>query len=297
MRAGGPSVQRQPAGKRRPAAVGWAAALEADTFSDRRRRRPPAPLSTPWVQSLRPGERFDFEVEFAGNPTGRARAWVSGVERDPSGQGELLRLEGTATTSGLISMLATLEDDMVALVDRETGLSVRNENVVRRGGLMPPYRHRETVTQYVGRGFVRVVDTRDGKARSAVREVPEDTVDPLSALVWIRNLDLEPSQRAQIHTLDVTMVVRIAVVSRGRTPAPVFPSLAAGLGIQPDELELLEGTITEVDRWGEPIPERPEFRFRAWLSDDALRIPVYIESDLWAGVIRMQLSSYDPPRE
>ena len=74
-----------------------------------------------------------------------------------------------------------------------------------------------------------------------------------------------------------------------------MPSLASALGLSRDGLQLLEGTMTRVDRYGMPIPGKKSFTFRAWVSTDERRIPVLMETNIWVGTLRLVLAGYDPP--
>ena len=74
-----------------------------------------------------------------------------------------------------------------------------------------------------------------------------------------------------------------------------LPSMAAALGLRPEDTIRIEGSITRVDEHGAAIPGKKAFMMRAWLSADARRIPLVMESDLWVGAIRLVISGYDPP--
>ncbi len=193
-------------------------------------------------------------------------------------------------------MLATLTDEMTSIVDARTGNSVRNANVVKRGGMMASYKRRDTETEYLGRGMVRIRDARDGVGGTSTKRVPRNTLDPLAAMAWLRFLTLEEGERAVMHTLDVGLILRVEAVGRGHGQPERMPSLVAGLGIDVDKIKVIEGTLTAVDRFDQPLPGRKSFSFRAWFSGDERGIPLVLESDLWMGVIRLQLRAYDPPR-
>jgi hypothetical protein len=268
------------------------------TFVDRRRRLPRTARPAEFGHLLLPGERFKFDVSFAGNPAGLAEAEVIGLEPDPGGGTPLLRLEGHARTSGVVSLLATVTDDMVTLVDPRTGAAVSSRNVLEYQGWAPrKYKQRITEQSYRGRGFVRIVDSKDGNARHKTKRTPVDTFDPLSAMAWVRSLDLEPGERAKAHAVDGTTLLRIEVESKGNKPMKTVPSIVQALELGPEDLLMLEGVLTHVDTYDQPIPGKKAYRMRAWLSGDERRIPLVLESDMWVGAIRLELSSYDPPGE
>lgn len=297
---GSPSVHKQ-----RPAypisVAGWSATLDRAPYDDRRRRGPTTSPVAPWTNVLHPGLKFRFDLYFSGNPTGNVEASVAA--RVPAtgpgaarGLGDTIELRAHANTSGVLGMFATVEDDMTSFVDARSGASVFMNNIVRRSGLMTPYKLRVTDTHFEGRGFARVVDQKDERRRQVARHLPERTLDPLSLIAWVRALELEPNERAVAHTLDVTALLRVDIVSRGRKPPTQLPSLASALGIDRDALELLEGTMTRVNRFGEPVKGKEPYTFRAWVSTDSRRIPVIMETNIWVGTLRLVLAGYDPPR-
>ena len=75
-----------------------------------------------------------------------------------------------------------------------------------------------------------------------------------------------------------------------------MPSVASGLGIDPKNVKLIEGTATRVDKYDVPIPEKRAYAFRAWISNDGRGLLLTLETDMWLGVLRLQLSRYDPPQ-
>jgi hypothetical protein len=257
------------------------------------------PLPAPFGPTLHQGERFVFDVTFAGNPAGLAEAWVEAVVPDPRGEPPLgsptVRLEGKATTSGVVSLLATVTDHMVSMVDAQTGAPLENVNVVRRAGLMAPYKLRTTTLEFEGRGRVRVLDDKDGKKKQSTKQVPRDTLDPLGAMAWVRAQDLAAGERAVAHVLDGNVLLRVEVVGRGPSTPAAMPSIAAGLGIGADDVHLIEGTATRVDRYDVPLPERRPYKFRAWVSNDGRGILLALDTDMWLGVLRLVLARYDGP--
>lgn len=297
---GHPTVQRTPVDEVGPL-LGWSASLDQPRFSDRRRRLPPYPSPSDYGHSLREGERVVFDVYFAGNPAGLAEAWVESVEPDPRGDpphgSPIVRLDGKATTSGVVSVLATVTDHMYSIVDGETGASIKNVNVVTRAGLMAEYKKRVTTIDFEGRGHIRIVDDKDGKVRKKTTHIPTDTLDPLGAMAWVRSLNLQEGETAVAHALDGKVLLRVEVVGRGVDDPDPMPSIAAGLGIKKGDVNLVEGTATRVDRYDVPIPDKRPYTFRAWVSNDGRGILLALESDMWLGVIRLVLSKYDAPRD
>jgi hypothetical protein len=267
---------------------------------DHRRRQTRTARPLDFGATLAPGERFRFDVTFAGNPAGLAEAEVVAIEPDPRGPppagAPTIRLEGHARTSGVVSLLATVTDDMVTQVDARTGAAVSSHNVLRYSGFAPRgYKLRDTKHAYEGRGQVRIVDTKDDEVEKKLHRVPLDTYDALSVMAWVRSLRLEKGEKAKAHVVDGLTLMRVDIESFGRDRLDPMPSMATALGLRADDTIRIEGSITRVDEHGAAIPGKKAFTLRAWLSADERRIPLVMESDLWVGAIRLVISGYDPP--
>lgn len=281
--------------------VGWAAALDEPEFADRRRRIPAMDLPPSYVHSLRVGERFVFDVYFAGNPAGLAEAGVVEYQADPRGeppQGSgKIRIDARAVTSGVVSLLSSMEDVMSTWVDAKTGAPISSTNLIDRSGLgtSGKYKKRTTLTEFEGRGYIRVTDTKDTKTTKLTRQVPRDTLDPMSAMAWVRALDLAEGERVSAHVLDGKVLLRLDVVGRGPGKLDPLPSVAVGLGVKPEDVRLLEGTLSWVDRYGVVRDDQRTYQFRAYTTQDERRLLLAIETDMWLGVLKLVLARYDPP--
>lgn len=280
-------------------AVGWSSRLTSPRIEDRRTRAPEFVAPPRFVDTLETGTRFVYDVFVGGNPAGTAEAYVGEVRDAVPGEAPTGRpvrhLAGRATTGGVATVVGTLRDDMDAWIDAETGAALRNVNVIVRSGLLAPYDRRVTVADYAGRGHVRIVDQRDEKRRTTTRRVPENTLDAMGAMAWVRSLELAPGQQASAHGIDGHVLLRIDVIHRGHVPLHPMPSIGTALGIAPGDLVLFEGMLTRVDGHGVALSDEPVASFRAWMTDDARRIILALESDIWLTVLRLVLSRYDAP--
>jgi hypothetical protein len=73
------------------------------------------------------------------------------------------------------------------------------------------------------------------------------------------------------------------------------PGIVTALGLASGDIDMIEGTITRVDKFDRAIPDKRVYKLRAWLSADERRIPLALESDMWVGAIRLDLAQYQPP--
>ncbi|MCA9719173.1 MAG: DUF3108 domain-containing protein [Myxococcales bacterium] len=277
--------------------LGWGASLLQPQFEDHTRRPSAGKRPPPLGPSLRPGERFRYDVFFSGNPTGIAEAGVVSREPDPEGGPPLVKLNAFARTSGVVALLTTITYELEHLVDAYTGAPVRTVATIKRDGLPGRYKRRETTSRYMGRGYVEIVDRRDDQSRRVERTVPVDTYDSLATMAWVRSLELKAGETAKIYALDGRTLLRVDITGRGPSPLESMPTIGTALGVDPDKVYELEGVITRVDAHGAAIPGKRTYQLRVWVSGDERRIPLVLESDMWLGVIRLILTQYDPPED
>jgi hypothetical protein len=293
-----PSVVREGLpGKGLEPLTGVSGALADPPFEDHQARSSWVPRPASFGSTLKPGERFKYDVYFGGNPTGIAEAAVVLREPGPLGSPDRIRLEGSARTSGVAALLTTIVYDMAAYVDAETGAPLLTGSITKREGMATTYKRREITSTFHGRGFVEIVDDKDGKLTNSRKRLPTETFDPLSVMAWVRSLNLEPGAKAKAYGLDGGTLLRVDITSRGPEPPPQMPSMGTALGIAPSQVVAYDGAITRVDRNGAAIPGKKVYKMRVWVSSDGRRIPLMIESDLWLGVVRLILTQYDPPVE
>ncbi len=280
-----------------PPLIGASGALADPPFVDHNQRTPWVPRPASFGHTLKPGERFKYDVYFGGNPTGIAEAAVVLREPGPLGTPDRIRLEGSARTSGVVSLLTTLTYDMASYVDATTGGPLLTGAITKRDGMAATYKRRETTSTFHGRGYVEIADDKDGKVTTSRKRLPVDTFDPMSVMAWVRSLDLEPGGKAKAYGLDGGTLLRVDITSRGPLRLNDMPSIGTALGIAPDQVVAYDGAITRVDRYGAAIPGKKVYKMRVWVSSEGRRIPLMIESDLWLGVVRLILTQYDPPVE
>ncbi|HFE47240.1 MAG TPA: DUF3108 domain-containing protein, partial [Nannocystis exedens] len=258
-------------------ATGWSGSVATPAFVDRRRRYPLVPRPEPFGDSLRPGERFRYDVTFSGNPTGIAEVKVGARRADDLGGGDFIELLGYARTSGVVSLLTTLTYKIESSIDAVTGAPIATYAETERTGFGRD-RYREVFTTFGGRGFVEIHDKRTSdKKKTEVRirrRLPIDTLDSLAVMAWVRALNLKAGERARVYGLDGKVLLRVDITGQGPTKLDPMPGIGTALGLATDDVYELSGTITRVDRYGAPIPGKKVYKLRVWVSDDERRIPV-----------------------
>ncbi|MHB8766718.1 MAG: DUF3108 domain-containing protein, partial [Deferrisomatales bacterium] len=109
--------------------------------------------------------------------------------------------------------------------------------------------------------------------------VPPDVLDPLSCLYAYRLLDLPADQEARLDITDGKKLVSGTVTIRGRerveTPVGTFDTV------------LIEPRIEGI---GGIFRKSPGARILIWVTDDAWRRPVKLESEVVVGAFTAELS-------
>lgn len=281
--------------------LSWMAPLVQPPLIDHQLRMPPRPEVQSFGDTLSVGERYVFDVSYAGNAAGYAEVLVAGREPklpdSPYPGGPVIRIEGRVRSSGVLSLLTTVTDHMTSWIDAKTGAPLRVLNILDQEGIGAKYKHRETLSEFQGRGYVRIHDVRDEKVRNRTRHLPADTFDPMSGIAWVRALKIKPGETVTAHALDGSVLLRMVVTHKGPTRLDPLPSVAAGLGVKQEFIDLYEGRLTRVDRYDRPIPGKREFGFRAWVDRRPPKLLLALESDMWLGVVKIRLSRYEPPTE
>lgn len=281
--------------------LSWMSPLVQPPRVDHQLRMPPRPQVFAFGKSLRIGERFVFDVSYAGNAAGYAEVHVAAKEpKLPDSAypgGPVVLIEGRVRSSGVLSLLTTVTDHMRSWIDAETGAPLKVINELNQEGIGAKYKHRRTTTEFQGRGYVRINDQRDEKVRNRTRHLPADTFDPMAGIAWVRSLEIDPGETVTAHALDGTVLLRMVVTHRGPSRLEPLPSVAAGLGVRQENIDLYEGRLTRVDRYDRPIPGKREFGFRAWVDRRPPKLLLALESDMWLGVVKIRLSRYEPPNK
>lgn len=215
-----------------------------------------------------PGETMEFNVDFHGIRTGKARISVGHLE------GAILPVFLEARTSGVLAIVE-LKQQLASYLDVETGLP-RSWSI---DSVEPGYRRTDTIR----------VDRPNGKA--TVREkgrfdntyeidVPPDAVDFVALVFRLRTLPLEPGTTHAFQVLASRKVQPIEVTvedrERVKTKAGKFDAVRVRVPTQ------FSGKFSE---------QSPTY---VWFSDDARRIVVRISTDFAIGRVVAGLTTYRP---
>jgi len=212
------------------------------------------------VPLLIAGESLEFKIRFGSMPAGYARL---DVESREGPAGEVYRITSVARSNDLVSLFFEVDDRVIVDVDAATYQTRRFEKDLHEG---PFEKH-----------MVFTCDP-EGVVRSGERCLSPmpGTRDVLSALYYVRGLDLKVGQELDIDTFDNGKIYRACVKVIGEervtTPAGTFDCLV----IEP---EIEEGIFGKAGR------------LVVWVTDDALKIPVLVKSSVSVGSFVAELVS------
>ncbi|HEY6100376.1 MAG TPA: DUF3108 domain-containing protein [Anaeromyxobacter sp.] len=215
-----------------------------------------------------PDERMEYSVHYLGLRVGKARISVGRPE------GPILPVFLETRTAGVVGIV-DVRQQLATHLDVETLLPRSSSLDAHESG----YHHTDTATfdRAAGKATVREVGKFDN---TYVLEVPEDTVDFVALVFKLRTLPLEPGAR---HEFDVLSGRDVRKVS-----AEVMAREAVETGAGTFEAVKVRVPTGFTGNFSE---KRPTY---VWLSDDARRIVVQIQTEFAIGRATAALTSYQP---
>lgn len=220
------------------------------------------------------GEHLRYEIKWAGMVVGHAA-----IECLPTNDPGLLAIRTTSTANKAIQSLYPVRDTIQSLVDITTGLPVQFMKVQREGSyaadIRIDFRRAQSVAWVSG--------SAKGKSRpdTAITLLGEEQ-DLLSSLMKVRSSDLEPGKsifltmvdnRKRFGSVEVKVLKReLLDMDTGKVRTVLIEPKIHG-----DALFAAKGRL-----W-------------VWFTDDALHIPVRMESKITLGTIKAILVSRQAP--
>ena len=172
----------------------------------------------------------------------------------------------TVRTNAVVDAFYKVRDRIEAWTDAGMTRSLHYRKVQHEGR----HRMRDVVVDFDWQRALATYTNR-GEVRAPIALLP-GTFDPLSALYFTRLADLSPTTTVERPVTDGKKSVRgrARVVGRERirVPAGTF----AAVLIEPDLCDV-----------GGVFEKSPGGRIRLWLSDDARRIPLRVQSEVAVG--------------
>ncbi len=226
------------------------------------------PLAT--SQSTAPGrETLHYNIEWRLITAGNARVdWIPGAAPEVK-----LHVESV----GLVSKLFRVEDDYTAFLNQ--GLCVQNIQIDTHEG----NRQRQTRITFDGRraSYLERDLVKNTTLLAKEIEIPPCVHDVIGGLFYLRTLNLEPGQSAQVPVSDGKKSASVRVEAQQRedikTPEGVFHTIRY-------EIYLFNGVLFQRSA-----------HLNIWFTDDRRRLPVQIRvrMPVTIGTITLQLEKHE----
>ena len=231
------------------------------------------PPAIPQTGVLPSKEMFQYAVEWRLITAGRARVDWSSMGR--AGSEVKLHLESV----GMVSKLFKVEDDYTATLN--AALCVQSSHLTAHEGT----RQRETSITFNGEGRKASYVERDRVKNSVLQthdlSIPPCVHDVIGGMFFLRTLNLEPGQSADVPVSDGKKAVMAKVEAQQReevkTPAGTFKTVRY-------ELYLFNGVLY-----------RRSAHLNIWLTDDRRKLPVQlrVRMPITIGTITLQLEKHE----
>jgi hypothetical protein len=199
--------------------------------------------------------------------------------------GQRLQLDITAHTTGLVRALWKFDASHTSLVDAESlrPLSVRQIENDRGKRIV-------TDLSFSSTGVVSKVTETPGTGTKVRRYDFPRLFDLQSALLYLRSQPLQERnvQRVVVYPATASYLATVTVLGRERVTVPAGTYNAIKFDLQLNRI-----------KDGELQPHRKFRRATAWLSDDADRLLLKIEAQVFVGTVFSELQSVDfnaPPK-
>lgn len=215
------------------------------------------------------GEVLEYEINYAIIDAGTLRLAVEGIE--PVDGRQAYHLVSRAQTNRTVSALYSLTDQLQSWMDVERLHALRYEKESVEKG-----KRRDRSYRLDQQRNVRI-DLESGDEDP----MPPGAQDDLSIFYFLRTLPLEEGKRLTLNVLmdpdDNPMRVTVLGEEEVKVPAGRFKTLVLQLDVETDSGVFAQG--------GE---------LKVWMTDDAQRVPVKLESKLAVGSFTASLTKLTP---
>jgi len=233
-------------------------------------------LASPQGSSLPAKESLSYNIEWRLFNAGKAKVDLTSTTEPKTEHQIKLRLEST----GFVSKLFKVEDDYAATLN--AGLCAQSSHLTSHEGS----RLRDTRITFDAEAKKATYLERDLAKNNAVvlaqdTEIPPCVHDVVGGLFFLRTMNLEPGQSAQVPVSDGKKSVMAKVEAQARedvkTPAGTFKTMRY-------EVYLFNNVLY-----------KRSAHLNVWLSDDRRRIPVQIRVRMTftIGTINLQLEKHE----
>jgi hypothetical protein len=235
-----------------------------------------APLAYSQSSSLPPKETLHYNIEWRLFSAGKAKVELT----NSGGARPVLQTNLRLESSGIVSKLFKVEDDYAAILNQNycaQSIQMTTHEGNRQRDTKVTFDPETKKASYLERDLAR----NNATVLAQETEIPACVHDVLGGLFFIRTLNLEPGQSAQIPVSDGKKSVMVKVEAQARedvkTPEGTFKTIRY-------EVYLFNGVLYK----------RPA-HLSLWVSDDRRRLPVQIRVRMTftIGTILLQLEKHE----
>lgn len=218
------------------------------------------------------GEHLEYRVHYGIFNAANAVVDVSPTVYQVNGR-PCYKINIVGTTLGAFSWFAKVRDEWQSWMDTSAIVSQKFYRNIQENN----YRKVET-TVFNHDTDDAVVTDENGTKKF---EVPNHIQDAISSYFFLRTLDfskLSPNEMVEVPTFFENSVYKLKVKYRGKDVVKTKYGKIKAFRLTPimPNNELFKG----------------ENSIRIWVSDDANKVPIKVEVDLWVGALVMEVSSY-----
>ena len=237
-------------------------------------------LSAQPPAAFKAGERLSYEVSYSASFFSTA---VADVTFDVREQGDNFRIGAVGKTRGFFSIFFDMEDVYYTLLNQMTLRPAATHGNIKEGS----YRYRSSWEYDWPAGTVTTSghNLKSGNKYGKTMLVNGDSFDALALLYNIRSLDIShliPQVRYNLDLVleDTIRTIRYRVICRENIKIPrrgTFRTIKVACTIATENTE----SVKDGDE------------FFMWFSDDRNRIPIYMESAIRVGSIKVSINKWE----
>ena len=227
--------------------------------------------------AFRAGERIEYRIKYGLVNSGSASLEVTGVE-EVNGRATY-HLASRARTNKSLDVFFKVRDENDSWMDVLSLCSQRFQQKVREGGYaketLTTYNHPDRRFEHSHRG------KHSKEPHTYSGDIPPFVQDPLSALYYLRTVDLQVGQE---HLIDAnsggkTWPLKVRVEAREEVKVPAGKFLC----FRVEPVMAGEGIFMS------------KGRLEVWITADQRRIPVLLRSKVAVGSFNAEMTSYTSP--
>jgi len=242
---------------------------------------PPVPLPSGPTFFI-PGEEMTWDISLHGI-VGAQASLALGQPGVVDGHNAVV-VRSRTRTSGVLSMVKEVRDEVTSWVDLETGAPIKHEASLKFGD-----KESEVQTEFTPRGY-HLRYQRHGRpgVMHYIQAIPDGIAhDGLSIIGALRAWEPADGARAYFYVLSGRRLWRNDIAFSKRE------TLKTAFGVVPTLR--FEGSGQRLDGRLRVVTSKPPRTYTVWITDDANRLPVLVEAHTEYGNVRVEMIHYDRP--